>query len=259
MGLRIFNGRIGWIIWRRWKLLLSQQGVSASPSCNVDASSEIGPYVSLGKYVFVGKSKIGRASYINEDCRIRNCDIGQFTSIGPGVLLGGLGKHPLDFISTHPAFYSMKQQSGVTFAAKGRYEEVFRTSIGNDVWIGARATILDGINIGDGAIIAAGAVVTRDVASYEVVGGVPALNIKFRFEEDIIKRLLDLAWWDSDISTLRQLTPHFFQKPLTEDELGRLENRFAESRSPKQSVLSSRMEGRDKLKPDDTNETSYHE
>ena len=69
-------------------------------------------------------------------------------------------------------------------------------TIGNDVWIGANVCILPGISIGDGAVLAAGAVITKDVPPYAIVGGVPAKVIKYRFSEDIIKKLLKIKWWN---------------------------------------------------------------
>lgn len=71
-----------------------------------------------------------------------------------------------------------------------------RVVIGNDVWIGIRCIIMDGVSIGDGAVVAAGSVVTKDVAPYAIVGGVPAKVIRFRFNDSVIEKLLQLKWWD---------------------------------------------------------------
>lgn len=76
-------------------------------------------------------------------------------------------------------------------------------TVGNDVWIGAGAMVLDGVKIGDGAIVAAGAVVTTDVAPYAVVGGVPARFIRSRFDEPSIRVLLDVRWWDWSMNKIR--------------------------------------------------------
>ena len=117
----------------------------------------------------------------------------------------GLGKHPTrNFVSTHPAFFSSLGQSQVTFSTESVFEEFAKINIGNDVWIGARAIILDCVNIGDGAIIAACAVVTKDVPDYAVVGGVPAKILRYRFEPNEIKFLKEFTWWDKDISWLRE-------------------------------------------------------
>lgn len=77
--------------------------------------------------------------------------------------------------------------------------------IGNDVWIGAGVFIKGGIKIGDGAVIAAHAVVTKDVPPYAIVGGVPAKILKYRFTDDVIRKLLDLKWWDYDIAAIQGL------------------------------------------------------
>lgn len=81
--------------------------------------------------------------------------------------------------------------------------------IGNDVWIGAYVNIIEGITIGDGAIIAAGSVVTQDVPPYAVVGGVPAKVIKYRFEQDIIEQLKKIEWWNKDQKWLKK-NAHLF-------------------------------------------------
>jgi acetyltransferase-like isoleucine patch superfamily enzyme len=77
-------------------------------------------------------------------------------------------------------------------------------TIGNDVWIGAKSTIMSGVKIGHGAIVAAGALVTKDVEPYSVVGGNPAKHLKYRFEEQQIKDLLDIAWWDWEESKIKE-------------------------------------------------------
>jgi hypothetical protein len=76
--------------------------------------------------------------------------------------------------------------------------------IGNDVWIGAKSTIMSGVKIGHGAIVAAGAVVTKDVQPYSVVGGNPAKHIKFRFDEKQIEKLLEISWWDWEESKIKE-------------------------------------------------------
>lgn len=146
--------------------------------------------------------KLGDFSYVGRDSRISRAEIGKFCCLGPEVLIG-LGKHPSDtLVSIHPIFYSPLKQVGVTFADYSYFEEFGRVKIGNDVWIGARSIILDDVIIGDGAIIAAGSVVTKDVPDYAIVGGVPAKMIKHRFLPREIKILKKAKWWDKDISWL---------------------------------------------------------
>lgn len=157
-------------------------------------------------------TSLGRMSYVAEASRIGFTDIGAFSSIGPNVLLGGLGHHPVDRLSTHPAFYSSRLQAGATFSSVDSIEELPRVTIGSDVWIGAGSIVLDGINIGDGAIIAAGAVVAKDVPPYAIVGGVPARIIRYRFDEETINALLGWRWWDLDNNQLQSLAPGFMNQ-----------------------------------------------
>lgn len=83
------------------------------------------------------------------------------------------------------------------------FEEYAHIDIGNDVWIGARAIIMDGIKIGHGAVVAANAVVTKDIPPYAIVGGIPAKIIKYRFEPDKIERLIQSEWWKWDLEKIK--------------------------------------------------------
>lgn len=143
------------------------------------------------------RTVLGDYSYVGGDCKVMNSTIGKFCSIGPSVWIGGLPSHPLHCKSTFPGFY---QKDSSFYGVKPEYEynepEFKQVKIGNDVWIGARAMIMDGVTVGDGAVIAAGAVVTKDVPPYAVVGGVPAKIIKYRFSEQKIQEMLDSQWWD---------------------------------------------------------------
>ena len=91
-----------------------------------------------------------------------------------------------------------------TFALEQRFDEILPPiEIGNDCWIGDRVEIVGGVKISDGAVVLTGAVVTKDVPPYAVVGGVPARIIKFRYDEQTIQWLLETCWWDQSIEWLR--------------------------------------------------------
>ena len=152
---------------------------------------------------------LGLRSYVGQNSSISFAEIGRYCSIGPNVKIGG-GRHAIrEFVSTHPFFYSTKFRSRERFAAAERasltqpaFEEHKKVRIGHDVWIGAGACVLDGVQIATGAVVGAGAVVTRDVEPYEVVVGVPARRVDHRFEPSRIEALLNSKWWDWSPETL---------------------------------------------------------
>ena len=166
-------------------------------------SSSIGENVRIGRKTWF-KGSIGDCSYIGENCRL-NALIGKFCSISSNVKVVE-ATHPINFISTSPIFYSTQKQCGISYCTDPCFNEMLyfdkeskiAVSIGNDVWIGENVILKGGIQIGDGAIIAMGAVVTKDVLPYTIVGGVPAKIIKHRFKENTEKELLNLRWWDND-------------------------------------------------------------
>ncbi len=159
---------------------------------------DFGVYNKTYSNVWLYKVSLGDFSYIADNTRISRAKIGKFCSIANDVKCG-LGKHPSSgFVSTHPAFFSMQEQAGITFSDKDHFVENDPITIGNDVWIGTSAIIMDGVTIADGAIIGAGAVVTKDVPPYAIVAGVPAKLIRYRFDQKVIDELLKIKWWDKE-------------------------------------------------------------
>lgn len=147
---------------------------------------------------------MGRCSYIGANSAVF-ANVGRYCSIATDVRTVS-GRHPTkDWVTTHPAFFSTMKQCGTTYVEKEFFsEETGRTQIGNDVWIGYGARILGGVKIGDGAIIAAGAVVTQDIPDYAIVGGVPAKIIRYRFEKEQIEALKKIKWWEKDEQWLEE-------------------------------------------------------
>lgn len=156
--------------------------------------------------------RLGYGSYIGPSSNILG-NIGKYTSIAPDVKVLN-GKHPYTtpFVSTNPAFFSLRKQNGSTFTTKQRFNELlymdkektYSVVIGNDCWIGERVLIIGGVTVGDGAVILAGAVVTKDVPPYAIVGGVPSKILKYRYDEDTIAFLLKFKWWDKDLVWLKE-------------------------------------------------------
>jgi virginiamycin A acetyltransferase len=127
--------------------------------------------------------------------------IGKFCMIASGAtfIMNG-GNHLSDAVTAYPFAVFGEDWQG---AMEGKhYPNKGDTVIGNDVWIGHQATIMPGVRIGDGAIIATNATVTRDVEPYAIVGGNPATTIRKRFSEEDIEDLLELRWWDWDIEKI---------------------------------------------------------
>ncbi|RZL69857.1 MAG: CatB-related O-acetyltransferase [Pedobacter sp.] len=153
---------------------------------------------------YIYNTKIDEHTYISSDASIMNTTIGKFCSIAQGVKIC-TGSHPSSiFVTTHPAFFSLHKQSGITFVEENHFREMGKCIIGNDVWIGNNVVILDDIIIGDGAIIGAGAIITKDIPPYAVVLGIPGKIKRFRFNSDEIDFLLKFKWWDKDDEWLKK-------------------------------------------------------
>ena len=143
--------------------------------------------------------------------------IGKFGSIACGTkFLFNCANHTLKSLSTYtfPLFYEEweLEKSNITTAWDNKGDIV----IGNDVWIGYEAVIMAGVHIGDGAIIAARAVVTKDVPPYTIVGGTPAKEIRKRFDAEVIQQLLMLKWWDWSADNIRQCLPYIMEGKINE-------------------------------------------
>lgn len=173
-----------------------------SRTCNLDI--RIAPFC-----VIEPNSCIGNYSYINPRSTIWPCtEIGRYCSISSGCSIGAprhnmewLTTIPIDRIDVHPEYCENKKQ---------------KTIISNDVWIGANAVIKAGLHIGNGAVIGAGAVVTKNVPDYAIVAGVPAKIIRYRFNQAQIHKLLDTKWWELEPETIRTLTYQNIDKCLEE-------------------------------------------
>ena len=162
-------------------------------------NSQIHKKAKVGNGAKLVNSKIGRYSYIYESS-VAHADIGAFCSIASGCTIGG-GSHPTDWVSSSPVFYKGRNVLYKNFS-QNEYSEYKRTVIGNDVWIGNGCLIKGGVTIGDGAVIGMGSVVTHDVPPYEIWAGNPARLIRKRFDDETIKKLIELKWWELDDDTL---------------------------------------------------------
>ena len=165
------------------------------------------PMTQLHPYSFFN-GKMGMGSYIGAHSSL-SANVGRFCSISNDVVCNS-GVHPYEapYVSTSPCFFSLaspNEQCGSSFATKQKFNENrlvdeiqgIAVEIGNDVWIGERVFIVGGVHIGDGAMILAGAVVTKDVPPYAIVGGVPAKITRYRYDEETVSWLLSIKWWNN--------------------------------------------------------------
>lgn len=148
--------------------------------------------------------------------------IGRFCSLAQGIRCGE-SDHPVHWLTTHPfvrqkKYYSVDRQNSIPLHIRKA-----APIIGNDVWIGNNAIILSGVKIGDGAVVAAGAVVTKNVSPYHIVGGIPAQTIKLRFSEEIVAELLALQWWNYNPEDLTRLNCQDIGKFLQEFQAASLQ------------------------------------
>lgn len=143
----------------------------------------------------------------DQDTRVR---VGKYCSIAADVQVILGGEHRIDWVSTYPFNVIRPQHRGIKGhpASKGNIE------IGHDVWIGREAIIMSGVTIGDGAVVAARSVVTRDVAPYAIAGGVPAKEIRMRFDAETRSRLQALRWWDWPDERVERAVPLLLQPDI---------------------------------------------
>lgn len=168
----------------------------------------------IGAFTYINGKPNNR--YYYRSTNIDATKIGRFCMISQGCQIGAAA-HPTNSLTASAVFsngnfwcdnyytYPKESVSKWLDEITPLYKESISRplpEIGNDVWIGAGVTIINGVKIGDGAIIAAGAVVNKDVQPYEIVGGVPAKHIKYRFDEQIIKQLIDLKWWNYGVDIM---------------------------------------------------------
>jgi len=158
----------------------------------IDKNTSISSHLKeLGKYVYIGWNT-----------EVTQCaNIGSFTSISHYVKIG-LTNHALDHIGTSPLFYAKRRG----WVEKDTFieEDGIYTEIGSDVLISANVMILKGVKIGHGAVIGAGTIVVKDVPPYAIVVGVPGKIVKYRFSEELIKRLVDSKWWELPTNELKE-------------------------------------------------------
>jgi virginiamycin A acetyltransferase len=173
-------------IFRIFRILTGKPGVYG----------KIGRHNCYAKGIFISEdAKVGKYNYIGPYSMLNNAVIGNYCSIGPCVKIGQ-ANHSKDYITSY------QKLSGELI---GHSLNSFPSIIGNDVWCGANAVILQGVKIGDGAVIGANAVVTHDVPDYAIAVGVPAKVINYRFSEELIQVIKKSNWFDCDLNEAKKV------------------------------------------------------
>ncbi len=170
--------------------------------CKIDDVSVVSRKAKINVFTKIFRSTLDDYSYVGKNSSLVYAKVGKFCSIAGNVKIG-MGTHRIDFLSTSPIFTEAKNGLGHSWTSHSIVEPYKEVRIGNDVWIGEGALILGGINVGDGAVIGAGAIVTKDVPSYTIVAGVPAHIIRSRFSKEMISVLMDYCWWNKPDSFLK--------------------------------------------------------
>ncbi|SNR28355.1 hypothetical protein SAMN06265370_101511 [Puniceibacterium sediminis] len=193
------------------------------PDCEITEDCTFGAYVEIGRGSRVAHSHFGDYSYCDRLADIANARIGKFANIAAMARVGATD-HPMEKASLHHFHYRSNdywndiEPDHDWFA----HRQSRVAHLGHDTWIGAMAMVKPEVTIGHGAVVAAGAVVTKDVPPYWIVAGVPAKPVRRRLAEATAERLMALEWWDWDHATLRARLSDF-RKLSAEDFLDRYE------------------------------------
>ncbi|MBL8575874.1 MAG: antibiotic acetyltransferase [Mesorhizobium sp.] len=171
-------------------------------------SCRLGRYAAIGERVVLREVSVGDFSYFERNAEAIYTEIGKFCSIAANTRINAL-EHPIERITQHKVSYRPNEYFrwlGVDADFRAR-RQAKKVCIGNDVWIGHGAVILPGISIGNGAVVGANAVVTKDIDAYEIVAGTPARALRRRFPVEISDRVEATAWWDWPIAKLADAIP----------------------------------------------------
>lgn len=193
------------VMKRKWRERNAHNGIELETACDFDA-------VTVGKCSY---GKLNAVSFAGQN----KLHIGNYVSIAQQVTFLLDVEHYIDRISTYP--FQVKILQTTDYEAFGKGNIV----VDDDAWIGYGATIMSGVHIGQGAVVAAGAVVTKDVPPYAIVGGVPAKVIKYRFEPEMIEELMKIDYSRLDEAMIREHVDDLYQKLENKEQLSWLPKR----------------------------------
>lgn len=184
-----------------------------------DTKSSFTKFTHILRGARLNNAHIGKYSRVGVNCKLTNVTVGNFSCIGADCVVG-VGQHPTNYLTYHSIFY--KKGNWGWHDDWIKYPEGFlenaKITIGNNVWIGQKVVVMDGVTIGDNSIVATGAIVTKDVLPYSIVGGVPAKVIKTLFNDEIRERLDEIQWWNLEDNEITKVIDLFhIPNPSIED------------------------------------------
>ena len=175
-----------------------------------DTKSSFTKFTHILRGARLNNAHIGKYSRVGVNCKLTNVTVGNFSCIGADCVVG-VGQHPTNYLTYHSIFYKQGNwgwhDDWIKYP-KG-FQEQAHITIGNNVWIGQKVVIMDGVTIGDNSIVATGAIVTKDVPHYSIVGGVPAKVIKTLFNDEMRKRLDEIQWWNLEDNEITKVIDLF--------------------------------------------------
>ncbi len=215
------------VVWKNARILSSSLfGHNSIGDFSTVRQCELGKHVSIQRNCDLLRVNVGDFSIVEKNAVIHDVKIGKFCEISWHCSIGG-DNHNYKLPTIHHWYWNKSfgfeeepgAIGGANFMNKIQNEECV---IGNDVWIGSGVTVNRKVHVGNGAILASGTVVTKDVPDYAIVGGVPGKVIKYRFDESTIKRLLDIEWWNWPYDVLKE-NRHLFEIEVSEETLDKME------------------------------------
>lgn len=203
-----------WLLRHKTVLLIDFKYPKRYPTCSIASyvpetiKIESNVIIKSGVTLSSSIKRIGEGVYIGNQSTILNVsEIGNYSCVSHNVKIG-LDNHRLDAISTNPLFYDKSKG----MVSQDNTLKELPTKIEADVLISADSVILSGITLGVGCVVGANSFVNKDIPPYAIVAGSPAKIIKYRFDEQIIKQLLQSEWWNKNLDELRKYAP-YFNKP----------------------------------------------
>ncbi|MBV7394687.1 chloramphenicol acetyltransferase [Mameliella sediminis] len=188
---------------------LSADGALFHDGCTV-TNSDFGPYTEVGQGSRIANTRFGAYSYCDRYADIANAEVGKFANIASFTRIGATD-HPLDRASLHHFMYRSASywDDAADDADWFAHRAGRMAKIGHDTWIGHNAQVKPEVTIGNGAVVASGAIVTRDVAPYTIVAGIPAKPVRDRLPQELAERIEALGWWEWGHDALRDALEDF--------------------------------------------------